>query len=169
MPTQRITASPEQRFWEKVDRSDPDGCWEWTACKFERTGYGCFNTKGFCTAHRFSYALHYGPIPDGLLVLHRCDNRACVRPEHLFLGTYTDNMQDALAKGRMRSGFGLYPERMPRGERQHLAKLTEDEVRAIRQRYAQGGVTQPELAAEYGLAQATIWAILNRKTWKHVL
>ncbi|MGJ0510229.1 MAG: HNH endonuclease signature motif containing protein [Methylocystis sp.] len=93
------TRSPEVRFWEKVIRGD--GCWEWTAAKSVR-GYGTFGLrKGkMVPAHRMSWELTYGKIPDGLIVCHHCDNPECVRPDHLFLGTYSDNTQDMIRKGR---------------------------------------------------------------------
>lgn len=93
-----------ERFWLKVDRSDTNGCWEWTGTK-RGYGYGAFAYQGVTVvASRFSYELHYGPIPDGMLVLHRCDNPACVNPSHLFLGTNKDNTRDMIDKGRQ--GFG---------------------------------------------------------------
>jgi hypothetical protein len=90
----------EQRFWAKVDKSD--GCWVWTANKLPR-GYGLFQfaSRKAVTAHRLSYEMANGPIPAGLFVLHRCDNPSCVRPDHLFAGTHTDNMCDAARKGRL--------------------------------------------------------------------
>ena len=93
----------EDRFWEKVDTSGE--CWEWVAAR-DRTGYGLFKWRhgddGMrnIVAHRASYMLLVGPIPGGMKVLHRCDNRPCVRPDHLFLGTQSDNMLDMSAKGR---------------------------------------------------------------------
>jgi hypothetical protein len=86
------------RFWEHVEKLPDDGCWVWTGSRLQ-SGYGTFD-KG--RAHRFSYALANGPIPDGLHICHRCDNPPCVRPDHLFAGTRVDNMQDAIAKGRAR-------------------------------------------------------------------
>lgn len=91
--------SPEERFWKKVQKSA--GCWVWTASSYPN-GYGMFSpSAGELTgAHRFSYRLHFGPIPRRKKVLHTCDNRPCVRPDHLFLGTTRDNLLDAIRKGR---------------------------------------------------------------------
>lgn len=106
-----------ERFWEKVDTSNPDGCWEWMGGKF-RGNYGCFwNSKKGVLAHRFSYELYYGKIPKGILVCHKCDNPLCVRPDHLFLGEHIDNIVDAAEKGRL--------------GRLHR-KLTEEQVREIK-------------------------------------
>lgn len=101
------TRSLSERFWKKVDQNGPTHpvlgtpCWVWTASRFVR-GYGALKVddgpKGY--AHRISWELHFGPIPDGLWVLHRCDNPPCVNPAHLFLGTHLDNMADMDAKGR---------------------------------------------------------------------
>src|SRR5262252_6678342 len=91
-----------ERFWAKVKRAEV-GCWEWLGTRLD-TGYGCFSVGSGPgnrhRAHRYSWELHYGPIPDGLQVIHHCDNRACVRPEHLFLGDHNMNMQDAVRKDR---------------------------------------------------------------------
>lgn len=90
-----------ERFWEKVDRAEGDACWEWQAGRFSN-GYGQFMRvkHQMALAHRMAYELTNGPIPEGLLVLHRCDNRPCVRPDHLWLGTHSENMRDMHAKGR---------------------------------------------------------------------
>ena len=91
------------RFWPKIVRRGPDECWEWQAAKSTR-GYGKLGAPGTdagCEyAHRVSWELHNGPIPDGMHVLHHCDNRICVNPQHLFLGTNLDNILDMRAKGR---------------------------------------------------------------------
>lgn len=97
--------SAEERFWRYVDKTDE--CWTWTGGRING-GYGCFSVDGETNvaAHRFSYQLHNGEIPAGLVVCHRCDNPPCVRPDHLFLGTQLDNVRDMFSKGRSVSGMG---------------------------------------------------------------
>lgn len=100
------SASREARFWHKVKRVND--CWEWTG-KRDADGYGRFATEtGETGAHRFSYQLLVGPVPDGLEVCHHCDNPPCVNPDHLWVGTHTENMADMIAKGRRRTGPRTY-------------------------------------------------------------
>lgn len=151
----------QRRFWAKVDKRDPDDCWLWTGSVL-RSGYGMLAVKGKGTlAHRVSWGIHNGPIPigegwHGVCVLHRCDVRNCVNPNHLFLGTHAENMRDMEAKGRGRQ---------PRGEKTAPAKLTEGDVLEIRRRYASGGWTQTELGDEFGVSQAAISLIIVGRNW----
>jgi len=98
----RPPTPPEIRFWPKVNKEPGrNTCWEWTGVCYK--GYGNFSvggSRGRMYAHRYSYELHFGNIPVGLLVLHKCDNRRCVRPSHLFVGTQSDNIKDSIKKGR---------------------------------------------------------------------
>lgn len=93
-----------KRFFDKINKTDD--CWLWTAALRGKTGYGAFKLNGkVIDAHRFSYELHNGVIPENMLVCHICDNRKCVNPSHLFLGTYKDNHQDGVNKGRIINGL----------------------------------------------------------------
>jgi len=97
----------EERFWEKVEKRGPDDCWEWQATKY-RNGYGNIWVPAEgrkLLAHRYSYALANGPIPDGFVVCHTCDNRSCVNPGHLWMGTQGDNLRDMVAKGRQKKAW----------------------------------------------------------------
>ena len=180
--------NPEQRleaFWAKVDKtSSPNGCWLWTGGK-DPKGYGvlAFETGKLTRAHRVAYQLMRGDIPAGLFVLHDCpngDNPTCVNPAHLWLGTPADNSADMVRKGRQgslvhperlargdRSGARLHPETRPRGEAHVRAKLTENNVREIHTRHANGEAARA-LAREYGVSRAAINAIIKRRNWKHI-
>lgn len=147
------------RFWSKVLRLGPDDCWEWQAYCDKVAGYGRFGTRypEVVWAHRYAYFITEGRIPDGLSVLHECDNRKCCNPKHLFAGTHQDNMQDMAEKGRAGS----------RGERSWNAKLTEDHVREIRQLF-QGGMAANDIADVYGIHPGHTRSIIRKKFWKHV-
>ena len=161
----------EVRYWRKVDKTGD--CWLWTAST-DTSGYGIIrNDEGkLGRAHRLSYEWHYGDIPEGMCVCHTCDVRRCVNPAHLFLGSRVDNAADMVAKGRSAKGAQstsrLYPWLRQRGIDHPKHKLTEDAVRDIRQRYAQGGTSIPKLCREFGVANGTVQAILEGKTWRHV-
>ncbi len=149
-----------ERFWSKADRSGgPDACWRWGR-SLDREGYGWVRIFGpVDRAHRVAWRLVYGAIPDGLCVLHTCDVPSCVNPAHLRLGTYADKTADMVRKGRQRS---------PRGERHPRAKLTQTQVEVIRARYIRGGVSESELAREFGVSQVAIHYIICRKNWRHL-
>lgn len=130
------------------------GCWEWTASKTS-SGYGKIFVVGkLRAAHRVSYEMRHGAIPNGMRVLHRCDNPACINPDHLFLGSDADNVADMISKGRQQ-----------KGSRHYKAKLSENDVRAIR---SAKNETPNNLAKQFGVTAATISFIRSGKIWKHV-
>ncbi len=168
------------RFWQRVDKNSPvpahcpelGPCWLWTG-RLDADGYGMLSSNAryrqrLFKAHRLSYELNIGPIPEGMGVLHHCDVRRCVNPKHFFLGTNVENTRDQVAKGRTLKGdrnpSRQHPERLRRGEENPNAKLTADDVRGIRSSSATG----LELAKTYGVSRSLISMIRNRKIWQHV-
>lgn len=148
------------RFLSKVDQNGD--CWNWTGPSFVGIGYGRLKdprADRSILAHRLSYELYYGPIPDGMQVCHHCDNPACVRPDHLFLGTQLDNVHDMVDKGR---------HRFPIGEQHPVHKLSAAQVAAARRLYARGGIAQTELAALLGISPTAARNIIYRRRWRHV-
>lgn len=139
-------------FSASVEKSA--GCWTWRGV-VDREGYGVMRLKGRsrAKAHRFSYELAHGPIPAGAMVRHFCDNPSCVNPEHLLIGSAKDNKRDCMERGRHL-----------RGERHHKAKLTADDVRAIRLSGERGA----QIAARYGVTKENVYAIQKRKIWKDI-
>lgn len=143
-----------ERFWLYVKRTGENDCWLWTGSK--RGSYGKIkDNRKSLLSHRVSYELHFGVIPDGMLVCHRCDIPGCVNPNHLFLGTQSDNLKDCRDKGRFDQVSG---------SRQWMSKLTDSEVLEI----LRDGRKNVVIAEEYGVSAATISYIKSRKTWKHV-
>ena len=145
------------RFWSKVNKDTGTDCWEWTAST--QKGYGTFWTgRILMRAHRFSWCIHDSDVTT-LHVLHHCDNRLCVNPNHLFTGTNLDNIKDRVEKGRSGAN-GLY------GETHGKAKLTDHDVVEIRRLYPD--VQQVHLAERYGITQGQISAIIRRASWRHL-
>lgn len=145
------------RFKAKIAPESQSGCWMWIGAVLHR-GYGAFKLdRATVRAHRFSWLIHFGTIPKGLNVLHRCDAPLCVNPQHLFLGTQSDNMRDMRQKGR-----GKTPRL--RMERHPMAKINmsiAEEIRAKRRE----GATEPELMREYAVARTTITDVCRGKRW----
>lgn len=132
------------------------GCHEWTSSRFA-SGYGRIKIAGRSyRAHRVAWEMAYGEVPENQFVLHHCDNKPCVRLDHLFLGTHDENMADMVVKGRAAT------------ERNRHARLSRRQVEEIRDRYATGLVKQTALADEYGVTQSTISSIILGKTWTDV-
>jgi hypothetical protein len=145
---------PEERFWKRVNKTS--GCWLWTG-PTNNKGYGVFGVNyRNQLAHRFSYSLRYGPIESDMLCLHRCDIPLCVNPDHLFLGSQHDNIQDMLSKGRATTN-----------ERHSAHKLTQGDVIEIRDGVS-SGVPQRRYAERFGVSPQLISDIVRNKKRRHV-
>ncbi len=153
-------------FWSRVDMAlDSDGCWLWTGRRHEQ-GYGVLWYEGFnWYAHRLAWVLTHGEIEPEIQIMRRCRERACVRPEHLFIATAAEagryKAEQGLAASGDRSAARLHPERRARDERHGSAKLTDQQVEAIRARYAAREAPITRLAAEYGVGTSQIWRIVT--------
>jgi len=146
-------ASLDERLRHIGWTTTPAGCWEW-AGSLNGGGYGqlAVGTDRPMIASRAAHVAWIGPIPDGQFVCHRCDNRRCINPAHLYAGTVQDNVGDAVAR-----------ERVANGERHGAHRLTDAQIAELRARYAAGGVTQRRLAAEYGICQQQVSLVIRRK------
>lgn len=155
----QLTQHDIDRFWAKVNKTD--GCWEWSACR-NNHGYGQFGMgRRLFYAHRISYLIANGHITGDMEVLHDCDNPACVRPDHLHQGTHQQNMIEARDRNRIDMS-------KVRGENNHNALLTTEQVRNIRNEYDAGGISERKLAQKYGVSRGTIRSIIKRFNWKYV-
>ena len=151
-----LRGTDEERFMKFVQKTEY--CWTWTGGKSNR-GYGSFSVKWKdIGAHRFSYIMKYGPIAGGLVIHHKCDNRSCVNPDHLFAGTPMYNYLDAVKKGRIISN----------GEGSPNSKLKKLEVLEIRELYGRGSSSLMDLAIKFHVTTSTIWQIVKRKSWTHI-
>ena len=169
-----VNLSPKDllRFWEKVEKLGTEaGCWLWTSA-IHTEGYGMLYLNGKAVrAHRIMWEITYGPVPQGLFVLHRCDLRCCVNPAHLFLGTNQDNVDDMMRKGRHRKPDPEFlsarlRETVRKGEEHSSAKLTEEQALEIVRRYKAGGETHRSLGKEFGTDHTTIGDILRKQSWR---
>ncbi len=171
-PVVNLSTKDLMRFWEKVEKLGTEaGCWLWTSAIHDR-GYGMFGMKGRAVrVHRIMWEITFGPIPEGIWVLHRCDTRCCCNPSHLFLGTNQDNVDDMMRKGRHRSPdpkmhSDILREKAARGENHRDAKFTEEEVKAIVARYRQGGISQRALGQIHGADHTTIGDMIRGSSWR---
>lgn len=157
----RMNCPPNERFWPKVAIAGPSACWEWAA-SLDHHGYGHFKSgvNSWMQAHRYAWILTNGPIPDGMFVCHRCDNRGCCNPAHLFIGTPQDNTSDMMAKRRHRTVARP-------GIESGRTKLTDADVLSIRRQRAEG-VTLRALSVEFGLCSSAISHIGTGRNWKHL-
>jgi len=162
--------STAEKFLLRVKKSAT--CWIWTGPEFQDSGYGDAELDGKrMSAHRMSYELFVGQIPSGKSVLHECDVRLCVKPEHLFTGTRKDNIDDMVIKGRQASGdrhkSRTKPWTVARGARHGMSKLTDRDVAAIKQMLSEGH-THLSIAGLFGVHKSSITLINIGKTWMHV-
>lgn len=151
--------SPDERLRRTGWTITPEGCWVWRGGT-AHFGYGQISFRGrTINTHRLAYEAWVGPIPEGYVVRHRCDNPPCINPDHLETGTYRDNAQDREVRGRGNPR---------RGEDAPNAKLTEHDVLDIRREYGYGVLTQKMLAEVYGVAHQAVHDIVRRRNWKHI-
>lgn len=155
--TKRQPRTLEEAYALHTVPGHEDECWLWQGYIGQNGyGYAHIDYKDWL-AHRLSFAVNKGPIPDGLLVLHKCDNPPCVNPKHLFLGTHQDNMTDKVRKGRQ-----------PRGEQNSNVKLNDQLVAQIRQELAERTQTNTAIAMRYGVGRKAIDAIESGRNWAHI-
>lgn len=170
-PLPELSEQVAANFWKQVDKTThPLGCWVWNGAK-SSAGYGYYGVNyRSIRVHRISWKLTYGKDPYDL-ILHRCDNRACVNPDHLFEGSCKDNIHDAVRKGRWPTGSQhpsvLRPETRPRGESHANSKLNDEKVKQMRALHAQG-LGQRQIAPIFGVSNYCAWSVISNRTWRHV-
>jgi len=149
----------KDRIYRSIEFDLNGGCWLWSGATNSDIGYGqiSFNRK-VARVHRLSWEIHYGPIPEGLHVCHRCDVPVCVNPDHLFLGTHTDNMRDKVRKGR---------DWCKQGEKCPTSKLKDSDIPVILERIRRGH-TDSQIREDYGVTSYAIYAVRNGRTWNHI-
>lgn len=152
------------RFWSKVDKKSNDECWEWKAVR-DKNGYGTFkldyrNGKHIkIRAHRLSWIIANGDIPRGMFICHKCDNTGCVNPNHLFLGSPKQNMDDMRTKDR---------QYFPGGENHYASKINDIKALEILNDFSKNRTPVSQMEIKHGVSKATIWGIIKRRTWKHI-
>jgi hypothetical protein len=156
----RLISKKNDPFWKfnQLYKKVDSGCWEWSGT-IGNTGYGYQNFNGkLWLAHRYSYFIHFGELNSKLFVCHKCDNRKCVNPEHLFLGSAADNINDMVIKKRHRFG-----------ERKSAAKLKDMDIENIKKLYRVHGLFHREIAFIYSVSTRLIGDIVNNKRWTHTI
>jgi len=155
------------RFWSRVDFKD--GCWEWLGTCYQN-GYGQLRNENSVieSAHRLSWRIHFGEIELEKCICHSCDNRICVNPKHLWLGTLKENSKDAVSKGRHISGFKLKPNAVPHGVNHHCAKLNPSLVSQIKQLRSEN-MSYREIGDRFCVNPQTVWNAVNKRSWKGCL
>lgn len=165
----RIVSVPNQRVLKRLENHsvflEETGCFIWNGDRV-KAGHGRIHMKeGLKLVHRVSYVLFVGDIPTDKIVMHKCDVPNCWNPNHLRVGTQLENIKDRDSKGR--TARGVTHARL-KGEENGASRLNEKQVRAIRKMYAQGNLSQSEIAHLFGIGQMTVSSLVRRKTWKHV-
>ncbi len=156
-------------FLSQVVENGETGCWDWIGTRWP-TGYGTIEVNGrrIYRAHRVSWEMFFGTIPPGMLVLHRCDRRMCVNPYHLFVGTQSDNIRDAIRKGRFKDNLvhvNPLNRKWQQGEKHWCSKLSDNDRRHIYKQYHGNQFSQPELAKQFGVTPQTIGRITRNRMY----